>query len=155
MTSLEARISADMVAAMKAGNKDVVTTLRMAIGALRNEKVAGKQARELTEADEIRVLTSEVNKRKDSAEAYTAGHRPELADRELAEAALIQTYLPTPLTDAELDALVMQAIADAAASTGEAPTMKQMGAIIKAVNGEAAGRADGGTIAAKVRAALS
>ncbi len=154
MGPLEARITDDMRAAMKAGEKDRVGTLRMAIAALKNEKVAGKVARELTEADELRVLTSEVNKRKDSAEAYEAGHRPELAAKELAEADLLQTYLPARLTDAELDALVAAAVAATAAALGEQPTMKQLGQVIKAVNAEAAGRADGGTVAAKVRAAL-
>lgn len=155
MGPLEGRLTDDMRNALKAGEKERVSTLRMAIAALRNEKVAGKAARELTEADELRVLTSEVNKRKDSAEAYTAGNRPELAAKELAEAALLLSYLPARLTDAELDALVAAAIADAAAAAGEQPSMRQMGQIIKAVNAEATGRADGGSIAAKVRAALS
>ncbi len=155
MGPLEGRITDDMKAAMKAGEKERLSTLRMALAALKNEKVAGKVARELTEADEIRVLTSEVSKRKDSAEAYTAGHRPELAAKELAEAELLQTYLPARLTDAELDALVSAAVADAAAALGGPPTVKQLGQIIRAVGAEAAGRADGGTIAAKVRAALA
>lgn len=154
MGPLEGRITDDMRAAMKAGDRLRVSTLRMAIAALKNEKVAGKEARMLTEADEQKVLTSEVSKRKDSAEAYAAGHRPELATKELAEAELLQSYLPARLTDAEVDALVAKAVADAEAS-GEKPTMKQMGAVIKAVNAAAAGRADGGAIAAKVKAALA
>ena len=84
---------------------------RAAIAALRLEKGAGPVARELSEAEELKVLTSEVNKRKDSAEAYNAGHRPELAAKELEEAALLQTYLPARLTDAELDDLVAKALA--------------------------------------------
>lgn len=155
MGPLETRITDDMKAAMKAGERERVSTLRMAIAALKNEKVAGKEARELTEADEQKVLTSEVNKRRDSAEAYTAGNRPELAAKELAEAELLQSYLPARLTEPELDALVAQAVADAEAALGAKPTMKQMGQIIKAVNAEASGRADGGTIAAKVKAALA
>lgn len=155
MPSLESRITDDMRSAMKAGEKERVSTLRMAIAALKNEKVAGKEARELTEADELRVLTSEVNKRKDSAEAYTAGNRPELAAKELAEVDLLQSYLPARLSESELDALVAKAVADAEASSGERPTMRQMGLIIKAVNVEAAGRADGSLIAAKVKAALA
>ena len=155
MGPLETRITDDMKAAMKAGERERVSTLRMAIAALKNEKVAGKEARELTEADEQRVLTSEVNKRRDSAEAYTAGNRPELAAKELAEAELLQSYLPARLTEPELDALVAQAVADSEAALGAKPSMKQMGQIIKAVNAEASGRADGGTIAAKVKAALA
>lgn len=161
MGPLEAQLTDDMKAALRAGEKERLSTLRMAIAALKTEKVAGKEARELTEADEIKVLTSEVNKRKDSAQAYEAGKRPELAAKELAEADILQAYLPTRLTDAELDALVTTAVADATtalrASDGPdaAPSMKQMGQIIKAVNVAAQGRADGGTIAAKVRAALA
>jgi uncharacterized protein YqeY len=155
MGPLETRITDDMKAAMKAGDRERVSTLRMAIAALKNEKVAGKVARELSEADELRVLTGEVNKRKDSAEAYAAGNRPELAAKELAEADLLQTYLPARLTEAELDALVAAAVAQVTAALGERPTVKQLGQVIKAVNAEAAGRADGGTVAAKVRAALA
>lgn len=160
MGPLEAKLTEDMKTALRAGEKERLSTIRMAIAALKNEKVAGKQARELTEADELKVLTSEVNKRRDSAEAYAAGNRPELAAKELAEIDVLQSYLPARLTEAELDALVTQAVADATAALqasdpDAAPSMKQMGQIIKAVNAEAAGRADGGTIAAKVRAALA
>ena len=78
-----------------------------------------------------------------------------MAAKELEEAALLQTYLPARLTDAELDDLVAKALADAEAASGEKPTMRQMGLVIKAVNAEAAGRADGATVAAKVKAALA
>ena len=141
MGPLETRIADDMKAAMKAGERERVSTLRMAIAALKNEKVAGKEARELTEADEQKVLTSEVNKRRDSAEAYTAGNRPELAAKELTEAELLQSYLPARRTEADLGALVAQAVADAEEASGAKPTMKQMGQIIKAVNAAASGRA--------------
>ena len=84
MATLESRLSDDMVSALKAHDKQLTQTLRMAIAAIRTEKVAGKTARELSEAEEIVVLQREVAKRKDSAEAYTQGNRPELAARELA-----------------------------------------------------------------------
>ncbi|WP_040160682.1 GatB/YqeY domain-containing protein [Nigerium massiliense] len=155
MGSLESRLNADMIAAMKAGDKQKTSTLRMAIAALKNEKVAGKAAKDLSEADEQAVLTREVHKRKDSAEAYTQGNRPELASKELAEAETLAAYLPAPLTDEELVTLVGEEVANAEASLGAKPTMKQMGQIIKAVTGRAEGRAEGGTVAAKVRAALS
>ncbi len=155
MTTLEDRLHGDMVAAMKARDSALTTTLRMAIGALKNEKVAGKQARELSEADEIAVLQREVRARKDSAQAYTEGGRPELAEKELAEAEIIGAYLPSMLSESELDAIVAEEVAAAEASAGEKPTMRAMGAIIKAVNGRAAGRAEGKTVAAKVKAALA
>ena len=153
--TLEETLHADMVAALKARESDVVTTLRMAIGAIKNEKVAGKEARELSEADEVAVLQREVRTRKDSAQAYTDGNRPELAAKELAEAEILARYLPAMLSDAELDAVVAEEVAAAEASAGEKPTMRQMGAIIKAVNGRVAGRAEGAAVAAKVKAALA
>ena len=153
--SLEDKLHTDMVAALKAREGDLVTTLRMAIGALKNEKVAGKQARELSEAEEVAVLQREVRTRKDSAQAYTDGNRPELAAKELAEAEILGRYLPSMLSDAELDAVVAEEVAAAEASAGEKPTMRQMGAIIKAVNGRVAGRAEGAAMAAKVKASLA
>lgn len=153
--TLEDTLHADMVAALKARDSELVTTLRMAIGALKNEKVAGKVARELTEADEVAVLQREVRTRKDSAQAYTDGNRPELAAKELAEAEVLARYLPAMLGDDELDAIVAEEVAAAAAAAGEKPTMRQMGAIIKAVNARVAGRAEGSAVAAKVKAALA
>ena len=155
MAAIKTRLKTELVVALKAHDEARKSTVRMALAAIANEEVAGKVARELSDTEEQAVLAKEVSKRKDSAEAYTAGNRPELAAKELAEAALLLSYLPARLTDAELDALVAAAIADAAAAAGEQPSMRQMGQIIKAVNAEAAGRADGGSIAAKVRAALS
>lgn len=155
MGTLEARLAQDMVTALKAGDKESLGTIRMAIAALKTEKVAGKAARELTDAEEVAVLQREVAKRRDSAEAYTAGRRPELAAKELAEVEVLGRYLPTPLTADELDALVAEEVAAATASLGSAPSMRQMGQVIKAVAARASGRADGGTIAAKVRAALA
>ena len=154
MGTLESRLHADMVAALKAREPDRTTTLRMAIAALKNEKVAGKTARELTDSDEVAVLQREVRSRRDSAQAYSDGNRPELAEKELAEVEVLSAYLPAALSDADLDALVAEEVAAAEAELGAKPTMKQMGAVIKAVNARAAGRAEGKTVAAKVRAAL-
>lgn len=153
--TLEETLHTDMVAALKARDSELVTTLRMAIGALKNEKVAGKVARKLTEADEVAVLQREVRARKDSAQAYTDGNRPELAAKELAEAEVLGRYLPAMLGDDELDAIVAEEVAAAEAAAGEKPTMRQMGAVIKAVNARVAGRAEGSAVAAKVKAALA
>ena len=154
MGTLKDQLRADLVIAMKAKDDAAKSNLRMALAAIGTEEVAGPLARELTDAEETTVVTREVNKRKDSAEAYAAGNRPELAAKEAAEAAFLSAYLPAPLTAEELQALVDAEIA-AASAGGEAPTMKQMGTIIKAVGAKAAGRADGGTIAGLVRAALT
>jgi len=155
MSELADRMQADLVAAMKARDDLVRSTLRMAMTAIKNEEVAGTEARELSDNEVLGVLNREVAKRRDSAEAYTAGHRPELAEKELAEVEVLQRYLPAALTDAELDAIVAEEVAAAAAQVGEALTMRQMGLVIKAVNARAAGRAEGAKVAAKVKAALS
>ena len=155
MSELSDRLQTDLVTAMKAREVLTLSTLRMAIAAIRNEQVAGKQARVLSEAEVVTVLNREVAKRRDSAEAYTAGQRPELAAKELAEIEVLQRYLPTALTDSELDAIVAEEVSAAAADIGGAPTMKQMGLVIKAVNARAAGRAEGAKVAAKVKAALA
>lgn len=155
MAGLKDRLRSDRVTAMKARNELAKNALAMALTAIQLEEVSGDTARELTDDEVLRVLTREVAKRKDSAEAYTLGKRPELAEKELAEAEILQAYLPAALTEDELDALVTEELAAAADSLGEKPTMRQMGQIIKAVNARAQGRADGATVAAKVKAALS
>lgn len=155
MSELADRMQADLVAAMKARDDLVRSTLRMAMTAIKNEEVAGTEARELSDNEVLGVLNREVAKRRDSAEAYTAGNRPELAEKELAEVEVLQRYLPAALTDAELDAIVAEEVAAAAAQAGEVLTMRQMGLVIKAVNARAAGRAEGAKVAAKVKAALS
>lgn len=155
MSELADRLQADLVAAMKEHDELTRSTLRMAIASIKNEQVAGKEARLLEQAEVLTVLNREVAKRRDSAEAYTAGNRPELAERELAEIEVLQRYLPKALTDAELDEIVAAEVAAAAAGLGDQPSMKQMGMIIKAVNAIVAGRAQGATVAAKVKAALS
>jgi len=150
MAEIKDRLRADLTVAMK--SKDTFTTgvLRMAIAAIMNEEVAGTQARELSADEEQMLLTREVRKRRESAEAYSAGNRPELVDKEEREATLLAGYLPSPLTEAELDELVAEEVAKV-----DGASMKQMGQIIKAVNTRAQGRADGSQVAAKVRAALT
>jgi len=150
MAELKDRLRADLTHAMK--EKDTFTTgvLRMAIAAIGNEEVSGAVAHELTDAEVQSVIQKEVHKRRDSAEAYTQGNRPELAEKEEREAALLSTYLPAPLTEAELDQIVTEEV-----NAVEGATIKQMGIIIKAVNARTQGRADGSIVAAKVRAALN
>lgn len=155
MSELSDRIQADMVAAMKARDDLARSTLRMAIAAIKNEQVAGDVARKLDDAEVVGVLHREVAKRRDAAQAYQAGNRPELAAKELAEVEVLQRYLPAELTEDELDAIVAQEVAAASAELGAAPSMRQMGQVIKAVNARTAGRAQGATVAAKVKAALA
>lgn len=154
MAAIKDRLKTDLVAAMKAHDENRKLTVRMALAAIANEEVAGKSARDLSEAEEQAVLAREVAKRKDAAEAYTAGNRPELAEKELSEAALLAGYLPRQLTEAEIAAIVDEEVAAATATLGDKPTMRQMGLVMKAVTPRIAGRGDGKTAAALVRAAL-
>ena len=149
MAELKDRLRADLTSAMKAKQTQVLSTLRMALAAIGNEEVAGATARQLTNDEEQAVVAREVRKRRESAEVYAAAGRSELAEQETAEAAILSAYLPQPLTDQELDAIVAEEVADLAEVSPKA-----MGQVIKAVNARAKGRADGTVVAAKVKAAL-
>lgn len=150
MTELKERLRTDLTAAMKGRDELVTATLRMALTAIGTEEVAGKQARELSDAEVVQVLTREAKKRREAAEAFANGGRPEQAEREKAEGEVLARYLPAQLSDEELTALVAQAIAETGA---EGP--KGMGQVMKALNPKVAGRAEGGRVAAAVKAALS
>lgn len=153
--SLEKQIHDDMVAAMRAKDKTLTTTLRMAIAALKKEKVAGDTKRELSKEEEVAVLQREVRARKDSAQSYVEGGRQELADAELAEVEVLSKYLPAMLSEDELDAIISEELAAFESAQGEKPGMRQMGQIMKAVNARTNGRAEGATVASKVKQALA
>jgi len=155
MAAIKTHLKTDLVTALKAHDEARKSTVRMALAAIANEEVAGKAARELSDAEEQSVVAREVSKRKDSAEAYAAGNRPELAEKELAEAAILADYLPQQLTEAELAAIVDEEVAAVTATLGEKPTMRQMGLVMKAVTPRIVGRGDGKTAAGLVRVALS
>lgn len=155
MSELKQQLRIDLTAAMKARDPLTLGTLRMVLAAVTNEEVSGSTARELTDAEVTTVLAREVKKRKESAEAFDGAGRTELAEQERAESAVIAGYLPQQLADEEIPALVAASMAAVAASIGAAPTMKQMGLVIKDAQARAAGRAEGGKIAAAVKAALA
>jgi len=154
-TGLKAQIRADLTAAMKARDTVVTGTLRMVLAAITTAEVAGDTAKELTDDEIIAVLGKESKKRHESMEIYRGAGRDELADKESAEAAIIEAYLPAQLTDEELSAIVAAEIASMTSSSGEAVGMKQMGLVIKAVKTKAGARADGSRVAAAVKAALA
>lgn len=147
---LKDTLRADLTDSIRSRDQVRAATLRMVLTAVSNEEVAGTEARELTEADVQKVITKEAKKRREAATAYTDAARPELAAKEEAELAVLEGYLPTQLGDAELKAMVAQAVSDSGA-TG----MAQMGAVMKAVQPLVAGRADGGRVAALVKRALA
>lgn len=153
-STLKQQLRTDLTASMKARDTLTTGTLRMAITAVTNEEVAGKEAKELSDAEVVRVLQREVKKRTESAEVYAGAGRPELAEQEQAEIGVLTRYLPQPLTDDELAAVIAEAVAEVQGDAAERPTLKQMGLVIKAANARAAGRADGGAIAAAVKATL-
>ena len=148
--SLKATVQSDLTAAMRERDQVRAGTLRMALTAISTEEVSGKEARELTDDDVLKVLAKEAKKRKEAATAFTDAGRPELAAKEDAELAVLETYLPAQLSDAELGSIVAKAVADTGA-TG----MQQMGQVMKAAQAVVAGRADGGRVAAVVKATLS
>lgn len=149
MTRLKDQLQADLTAAMKARDELRSATLRMVLTAVRNEEVAGKTARELSDDEVVAVLTREAKKRREAAEAYDGGGRPERAERERAEGVVIDGYLPAQLTDDELQQLVAAAIAEAGA---EGP--RAMGQVMKVLTPRTAGRAEGSRVAAEVRRQL-
>lgn len=154
-SELKARIRADLTAAMKARDTVVTGTLRMVLAAITTAEVAGVTAKELDHDEVVAVLGKEVKKRHESVEIYRGAGRDELADKEAAEAAIIEQYLPAQLTDDDLAAIVTSEIAAMTSSSGEAPTVKQMGLVIKAVKERAGAQADGSRVAAAVKAALA
>ncbi|WP_461479910.1 GatB/YqeY domain-containing protein [Mycobacterium sp. HUMS_1102779] len=154
MAELKARIRADLTQAMKAQDKLRTATLRMLLAAIQTEEVSGKQAKELTDDDVIKVLARESRKRGEAAEIYTENGRGDMAANEHAEGRVIDEYLPTPLTEAEVADVADTAIAQVAEEIGERPGMKQMGLVMKAATAIAAGKADGGRLSAAVKERL-
>lgn len=153
MTTLKEQLRSDLTDAMRAREEIRTATLRMALTAVTNEEVSGKEARELSDAEVLAVLGREAKKRRESATAYDDAQRPELADRERAELVVLETYLPKAIDADELAAIIAAAVAQAKADGAEGP--RAMGAVMKLVTPQVAGRADGSAVAAEVRRLLS
>ena len=152
MSALKDRLQSDLTTAMKSRDELSAATLRMVLTAVTNEEVSGKQARQLSDEEVVTVLGREAKKRREAAEAYDAAQRPELAQRERDELAVITGYLPEQLDDAALAAIVDAAVAQVAA--GGATGGAAMGQVMKLVQPQIKGRADGGAVSAMVKAAL-
>ena len=140
----------DLTEALRARDELVLSTIRLCLSAITNEEVSGKEARVLTEAEVIQVLSREAKKRRESAQAFADAKRPDRAERENAEGEVIARYLPTPLSETELASL----IADAMKESGAAGPAG-MGLVMKLLSPKIAGRADGAAVSAAVRAALA
>lgn len=152
MTEMKQRLQSDLTESIRSRDEVRSATLRMALAAITNEEVAGKEARVLSNDDVVMVLGREAKKRRESVEAYTQAGRQELADREQAELAVLSEYLPSPLSDDELAALISEAVAQAKSEGAEG--MKAMGLVMRTLAPQISGRADGAAVAAAVREAL-
>jgi uncharacterized protein YqeY len=150
MAGLKERLRNDLTASMRARDELRTATIRMVLTAVTNTEVAGSEARVLSDEDVLAVLAKEAKKRREAADAFREGGRAESAAREEAEAGIIADYLPAPLTDEEIAAMVDHAVAEAGA---ESP--RDMGKVMKALQPQVAGRAEGSKVAAAVKARLA
>ncbi|HET6534509.1 MAG TPA: GatB/YqeY domain-containing protein [Actinoplanes sp.] len=149
MGTLKDRLNEDLRTAMKGRDEVTVSTLRMALAAVRNAEVSGTAARDLSDAEVMSVLTKEAKKRREAAAAFAGAGRADQAARENAEGEILDRYLPKQLTDEQIAALVTETLA-AGGFSGKG----QMGPAMKAVQAAVAGRAEGGRVAAEVRKQL-
>jgi uncharacterized protein YqeY len=151
MAELKDRLRTDLTASIKARDELRSSTLRMVLTAVTNAEVAGKEHRELTDDDVLGVLTSEGKKRREAAEAFADAGREAQAEKEQAEAAVIAEYLPEQLSSAEIEQLVTETIDELGV---RADGMRAMGRVMGVLTPKTKGRADGGALAAVVRAQL-
>ncbi|SNQ50632.1 conserved hypothetical protein [Frankia canadensis] len=149
-SQLEQRLRADLTTAMKARDELRTSTLRLALAAVKDAEVAGDTARVLDEAEILKVLTREVKKRREAAEAYADAGRGEQAARERAEGEVLDEYLPSQLGDDELAAIIDRVLGELGLSGPKA-----IGPAMRSVQAAVAGRAEGGRVAALVKARLA
>ncbi len=145
--TLKAQISEDMKSTMKAGDKDRLKVLRLMLAAIQQIEVDKRI--ELDDSAVLGVLDKMVKQRRDSISQFKNGGREDLADIELAEIAVLKTYLPEQLGEAELDKIIDEAIKDSGAES-----IRDMGNVMGQVKAKAAGRADMGAVSAKVKERL-
>ncbi|SDP95134.1 hypothetical protein SAMN04487905_11711 [Actinopolyspora xinjiangensis] len=155
MSELKERLRSDLTAAIKQRETTRTGVLRMALSAIGSEEVSGKQARELSDEEVRAVLSKEVKKRDESASAFDSAGRAEQAAAERAEGDILREYLPAQLDDEELTRLAKEAVGEVAAELGETPGPKHMGQVMKIANAKVADQAEGGRVAAAVKAELN
>lgn len=151
--SVKTRMQTALTAAMKARDEVALSALRQALSAIAVAETAGAEQVVLDDAQVLAVVAVEVRKHHETADAFVTAGRPEKVERERAEAAVLEAYLPAALSEEELDAIIAGEIAAAAAEG--ATGMKAMGKVVSAVRAKAGPTADGAAIATKVKAALS
>ncbi|HET6655533.1 MAG TPA: GatB/YqeY domain-containing protein [Gammaproteobacteria bacterium] len=146
--SVKDSLTADMKTAMKAGDKESLGVIRMALAAVKQREIDSRTS--LNDGDAIAVLDKMVKQRRESIDQFTAAGRNELAERESREIEILQRYLPQPLPEGEIDALIERAIAASGADS-----MKDMGRVMAGLKDQMQGRADMAAVSAKVKAKLS
>lgn len=146
--SLKATVTEDMKAAMRAKDAPRLSTIRLLLAAVKQREV--DERKELTDADIVSVIEKMLKQRRDSVEQYTKGNRKDLADVEEAEIVILQGYMPTAMSDAELDAAIVTALAASGAKG-----MADMGKLMAVLKPQLAGKADMGKVSALVKAKLS
>jgi len=146
--SLKERITDDMKAAMRSGEKQRLGVIRMITSAIKQREVDERIT--LDDAQVLSVLEKMIKQRKESLVQFQAGNRQDLVDQETSEIVLLQTYLPSQLSEGDIDALVNDSIA----ATG-AVSIKDMGKVMAMIKGKAQGRADMAAVGAKIKARLS
>ncbi len=153
---LEALVSQQIVIAMKAHDAERTQTLRLIKNALKNKAIEKRAA--LTQTESEQTLATMIKQRRDSIEQFAKGNRQDLVDKEQAEIVVIEEFLPKALDEAGLAKLVAEAIGELTGTLGHKPTVKEMGAAMKAVQGklQAAGlRADGRAVSELVKKELA
>jgi uncharacterized protein YqeY len=154
--ALETLVSQRVIAAMKAHDATRTTTLRLIKNALKNKAIEKRAP--LTPAEEQQALATMIKQRRDSIEQFTKGNRPELAAAEAAEIVVIEEFLPKALDEGALQTLIAEAVAEVAAATGQKPTAREMGTVMKAVQAklQAGGlRAEGRVVSELVKKVLA
>ena len=148
--SLKEKLQSDLTESMR--NRDEIrsSTLRMILTAIKNEEVSGKEARDLSDAELITVLSRESKKRREAAEAFDQAGAKDRADTERAEGVIIAEYLPKQLSEAEVKDLIASAIIETGANSPA-----QMGLVMKSLQPKIAGKADGALVSSLVKAALA
>ena len=154
MSTLKDQLQADMKSHMKSGNRMALTTVRNVLGEINTREKSGKTPVELDDVQTVSLLQKEAGKRRDTARIYTEAGETDRAAAEIAEAEVIEAYLPAPLTREDVEAIVDRAIAQLR-EAGTEPSMRQMGQVMKPVTAEVAGRFDGKAVSEIVRSRLA
>ena len=148
MSLLKAQIQEDMKSSMRAGDKSRLSVVRMLLAAIKQREV--DERTETTDAAVLQIIEKQIRQRRESATQFTAGGRADLADKEISEIAVLQTWLPSALSAEELDTLIDEVMTASAATT-----RKDLGRVMAALRERAQGRADFGAIGERVKARLS